>query len=98
MLPDAPPLGVRFDSYALRHFMHSIIIIMMLVRRHLNLMKGDIMSKKLSVSIETPVFCSYDNIWKISWKIGGRRTNAFSTRGKHINIKVSEAVKKAEYY
>jgi len=55
------------------------------------------MAKKLSVSVETPVFCNYDNIWKISWKIGGRRTNAFSTRGKRIGVHVSDAVKKAEY-
>ena len=44
---------------------------------------------KIKVKFEEPSFCSYDNVWKISWTINGRRTNSFSSRGKRIGQTIS---------
>ncbi len=52
-------------------------------------------------SVHSIEFCGYDHIYKIVWKINGRLTNNFSTRGKRIGMNISpkqKALELAEAY
>lgn len=41
------------------------------------------------VAVHSVEFCEYDNVYKITWNINGKLTNAFSSRGKRIGKPIS---------
>lgn len=54
------------------------------------------MQKRRRAKVHSIKWNSYDNIYQITWKINGRLTNNFSTRGKRIGFKVSPYLRKEE--
>lgn len=50
-----------------------------------------------TASIHSIEWCDYDQIWKITWKINGRLTNNFSSRGKRIGQEVTFHQRANEY-
>lgn len=54
------------------------------------------MSKIKEVLVHSVEWNSYDQIYKITWKIDGKLTNAFSTRGKRIGQTIAQEQKNAE--
>src|SRR5688500_9553400 len=51
---------------------------------------------EIRVISNAPYWCSYDNIWKISWKINDKNTHRFSSRGKRIGEVISSEQKETE--